>query len=101
MHRIGPGLCRLSLVWSGLLTKHIFIVRIWREYRDLEHTDSILRGVIQHVPSGKKYPLTDFNSILAFILSYLQEASGELAFGFPSNSCLDRPALPGAEQEAM
>ncbi|MCA9921800.1 MAG: hypothetical protein KC421_05490 [Anaerolineales bacterium] len=54
------------------MTEHIFIIRIWREHRDLNYTQSILRSVIQHVPSGEKSLLSDFNSILEFTRPYLQ-----------------------------
>ncbi len=54
------------------MTEHIFIIRIWHEHRDLDHTQSVLRSVIQHVPSKKKSLLSEFNSILEFTMPYLQ-----------------------------
>jgi len=57
------------------LKKHIFIIRIWCENRDLEKGKSMLRGVIQHIPSSKKQVITDFNSIREFIAPFLPEAN--------------------------
>ena len=55
------------------MEKQIFIIRFWSEFREVEHAHPELRGTIQHVSSGKKYPLTHFNSIIEFIAPYLPE----------------------------
>lgn len=53
------------------MKKHIFIVRFWSEYREDTQLRPELRGTIQHIASGQKYPLTQFNSITDFITPYL------------------------------
>jgi hypothetical protein len=53
------------------LHKHIFLIRVWCEFEDLEQSTSTLRGVIQHIPSGKKSHLTNLNTIQDFMTPYL------------------------------
>ena len=60
------------------MEKQIFIIRFWSEYREVEHAHPELRGTIQHVSSGKKYPLTHFNSIIDFITPYLPDGKRPL-----------------------
>ena len=60
------------------MEKHIFIIRFWSEYREVEHANPELRGTIQHVSSGKKYPLTHFSSIADFIAPYLPDGKRPL-----------------------
>jgi len=53
--------------------KHIFIVRFWSEHREDTQLRPELRGTIQHIASGQKNPLTQFNSIVDFITPYLPD----------------------------
>ncbi len=62
------------------MSEHIFIIRVWHEHRDLGHTQSVLRSVIQHVPSKKKSLLSEFNSILEFAMPYLQDTVDPIQF---------------------
>ena len=52
---------------------HTFIVRIWREPREIERAVPEWRGVIEHVPSGERNYLKDLEEILTFMASYLEE----------------------------
>ena len=55
------------------MKKHIFIVRFWSESHEDTELHPELRGTIQHISSGKKHPLTQFNSIVDFIAPYLPD----------------------------
>jgi hypothetical protein len=50
---------------------HAFIVRFWLEPREIQGEKPLWRGVIEHVPSGRKLYLKDLNEITAFIEFYL------------------------------
>jgi hypothetical protein len=51
----------------------IFIIRIWQESRDLTSTNTLWRGVIEHVPTQTRRYLQDLEAIRSFIASYLGE----------------------------
>jgi hypothetical protein len=51
---------------------NLFIIRIWREPREIEGAPSIWRGVIEHVPSGERMYLQQWNNILNFIFRFVQ-----------------------------
>jgi hypothetical protein len=53
-------------------TTYVFIVRVWREPREIEGAAPICRGVIEHVPSGERQALGDLESILGFISACIQ-----------------------------
>ena len=55
----------------------IFIVRVWLEPREVEGVRPIWRGVIEHVPSGKRRYLQDLTHIISFIIPYFREAGFE------------------------
>lgn len=61
------------------MKKQIFIVRFWSEYHEDGEARPELRGTIQHIASGKKYPLTQFNSIIDCIGSYLPDDTRQLS----------------------
>jgi hypothetical protein len=50
---------------------HAFIDRYWLEPREIKGEKPLWRGVIEHVPSGRKLFLKGLNKITAFIESYL------------------------------
>lgn len=52
---------------------HAFIIRIWRENRELEDAPPTWRGVIEHVSTGKRRYLQELAHILAFIIPYLEK----------------------------
>lgn len=51
----------------------VFIVRIWREPREIPGAAPEWRGVVEHVPSGKRHYLKDLDEITHFIIPYLSE----------------------------
>lgn len=61
------------------MKKQIFIVRFWSEGHEDEDARPELRGTIQHIASGRKYPLTQFNSIIDCIGSYLPDDKRQLS----------------------
>ncbi len=79
---------------SAQKDKHSFIVRVWREHREIKGEEPELRGEILHVPdngpggmkdkkqpenkknfeNGKPYGLKDLSDIISFIASYFNNA---------------------------
>lgn len=57
---------------------HVFIVRIWREPREIEGAAPEWRGVIEHVPDGKRHYLKNLAEITTFIAPYLKQMGVEL-----------------------
>lgn len=51
---------------------HSFIVRIWREAREIKGRQPEWRGVIEHVLSGEKRHLDDLEEIPKFIEPFLK-----------------------------
>lgn len=51
---------------------HVFIVRIWREPREIEGQAPEWRGVVEHVPSGERRYLKDLEEICVFFVAYLE-----------------------------
>jgi hypothetical protein len=49
----------------------VFILRIWREAREIEGAPPQWRGMIEHVPSGERRSVQTLDSISAFIVPYL------------------------------
>jgi len=49
---------------------HAFVVRIWREPREISGAKPEWRGVIEHVPSGKRRYMNMLDEIVTFIALY-------------------------------
>jgi len=49
---------------------HAFIVRVWRESRELAGVPAPWRGSVEHVPEGERRYLRDANEIVGFVLGY-------------------------------
>ncbi|GIK41283.1 MAG: hypothetical protein BroJett011_51160 [Chloroflexota bacterium] len=56
---------------------HVFILRIWREGREIEGAEPVWRGVIEHVPSGERRYLGDLDEVSDFIVPYLEAVGVE------------------------
>jgi hypothetical protein len=54
--------------------EHFFVVRIWREYREIEGQPPRFRGMIQHAVTGEKQYFNDISSIAAFLATHLHLA---------------------------
>ena len=52
---------------------HAFILRFWREPRTLEGSEPVWRGVIEHVPTGRRHYVKDLNELVLFVISYVRE----------------------------
>jgi hypothetical protein len=50
---------------------HAFIVRLWLEPREIQGEKPLWRGVIEHVPTGRRLSLKNLDMTTAFIESYL------------------------------
>jgi len=57
---------------------HAFIVRFWLEPREIKDAMPIWRGMIKHVPSGRRLYLKKFDEIVPFIESHLNSVRVKL-----------------------
>ncbi len=57
---------------------HSFIVRFWLEPREIRDAMPIWRGMIKHVPSGRRLYLENFDEVVPFIESHLNSAGVKL-----------------------
>lgn len=57
---------------------HSFIVRIWREPREIEGSAPEWRGTIEHVSSGQRRYFNNLDEIAAFVSPYLVQMGVEL-----------------------
>lgn len=55
-------------------TTHVFTVRIWFEPREIEGAVPVLRGVIEHVPTGVRRYFENLDAIPAFIEFHMSKA---------------------------
>jgi hypothetical protein len=55
-----------------------FIVRVWREPREMRGAVPDWRGMIEHVPSKERRYIKDLGEIAAFITPYLQRMGVKL-----------------------
>lgn len=49
-----------------------FIVRFWLERREIDTGDVELRGVVEHVPSGRRYYVRRSGDVMTFMAPYLE-----------------------------
>jgi hypothetical protein len=56
---------------------HSFILRCWREPRELEAAEPVWRGEVEHVPTGKRVYFNNFEELKGFLASYLPEINAE------------------------
>jgi hypothetical protein len=52
---------------------HVFILRIWRERREIEQASPKWRGVITHLTSEKKQYFEELDKISEFIIPFIEE----------------------------
>jgi hypothetical protein len=48
----------------------VFIVRLWREVREIMGARPLLRATVEHVASGEKRYFKDLSDLLAFLSPY-------------------------------
>ncbi len=53
----------------------VFITRLWRERREIRGAAPVLRGTVEHVPSGERRSVKDLSEVMAFMRSYLDISS--------------------------
>jgi hypothetical protein len=61
----------------------VFIVRIWFETREIKDAPPAWRGMIEHVPTGKRRYFADLSDLTAFIESFVEDLN-------VSSECSDR-----------
>lgn len=54
--------------------RHVFIVRIWLEPRELKGEAPQLRGSVEHVPSGARRSIKALEEVMAFMAQFLPVA---------------------------
>lgn len=57
---------------SSEKNRQVFIIRIWREGRDIEGASPAWRGEIESTQTGERRYLKNLDDILAFIAPYLE-----------------------------
>lgn len=55
----------------------VFIVRLWREPREIPGAPPELRGSVEHLASGTRRYFRKLDSILSFIVAYVDSADAE------------------------
>ena len=58
----------------------VFIIRIWREPREIEGASPEWRGSIEHVASGERHYLTNLCDILDYIAPHVVTMGVKLPF---------------------
>ncbi len=56
---------------------HSFVLRCWREPRELEEAEPVWRGEVEHVPTGKRIYFKNFEELKGFLASYLPEITAK------------------------
>lgn len=56
-----------TLMATRETTKHTFLVRIWHEPREIAEAPPVLRGTVEHIPSGTRQSFADLQSLCAFL----------------------------------
>jgi hypothetical protein len=64
---------QLDMVTSLTENTLAFIVRVWRETREIEGAAPEWRGVVEHVPTGERRYLTNLDELADFILLYVPD----------------------------
>ena len=54
-----------------MVKEHVFVVRIWREYREIEGEAPRFRGMIQHAVTGEKQYFNDIGNVSEFLATHL------------------------------
>lgn len=73
---------------------HVFIVRVWREAREIQGTTPEWRGVIEHVSSGERRYLKGLEEIGVFIVPYLEAMGVKLEMSWRVKQWLKTLKLP-------
>jgi len=67
------------------MTEDSFIIRIWCEYSDQEGVAPEYRGVIEHVGSGDRRYLPDFQTVVEFIGLYVHQPAPQTCLASPQS----------------
>jgi hypothetical protein len=54
---------------------HVFVIRMWREPREIEGKESEWRGVIEHVATRERCHVRALHEITIFLAAYIVENS--------------------------
>jgi hypothetical protein len=73
----GFGDSENNLMTSPEENRQVFIVRIWREVREIEGKLPEWRGLIESVQSGERRYFKDLEEISTFIAPYLEGLSAK------------------------
>jgi hypothetical protein len=81
---------RLKKMDSNEKNRHVFIVRIWREAREIEGRLPEWRGMIESVQNGERRYVRNLNDVIAFIVPYLDRMGVRLDSGGKVRNWLSR-----------
>ena len=62
------------------LGSHSFVIRIWRENRDLPDAQPVWRGWIEHVQSRQRHYFQEIGRIHHIVASYVSEEALDTVF---------------------
>ena len=68
----------VTLVTSPCDPTQVFIIRVWREPREIEGQPALWRGVIEHLVSGERCYFTRYSKLIVFMLDHLPRAALQL-----------------------
>lgn len=81
--------------------RHVFILRIWRESRELAGKSPEWRGEIECVRSGERRFLKRLHEIAEFVAPYLDEMGVRLEFPWQIKNWLKQRKPPILEDEQI
>jgi hypothetical protein len=71
----------------------VFIVRLWRERREIEGARPVLRGTVEHVSSSERLSVRDVSGIVTFLLHHVEAMDVSVDDGVTSQASGDTKAI--------
>lgn len=81
--------------------RHTFVIRLWREPRELESVDRPWRGTIEHIPSGDRRPVAGMKDITSFIDDCVGVTARRQLWQRTVQAWLSRHLSSATEEEAV
>lgn len=80
-------------------SRRVFIIRIWREPREIEGALPEWRGVIESTHDNQRRYLKGLDEIITFILPYMEKMGVKLEIDGWLKQWLERPTSPLTKQD--
>jgi hypothetical protein len=79
--RLAPKPGKEKILESFEEDTQVFIVRFWRESRELEGAHPIWRGSVEHMPSGQRIYVKNFKEVERVMSSFVprEELNGKIS----------------------